>query len=87
MSLAAVKSADVGEGLSAEIVELMSQLTAGVDQEVAAVVETHATTAASAGEPVGQETVLTKKVNTSIRQLQAGLLEREIEVRDSFNCR
>lgn len=77
-ALSAVKSVEATEGLDAASVQLISDLSAGVDADVDAILAKHSEEAQQGEEAV--DSSLRKKVSGSIRELQAGLLEREMEV-------
>ncbi|GMH33679.1 hypothetical protein BSKO_01513 [Bryopsis sp. KO-2023] len=81
VGLKAVKSQDASDTLDAATVQLIADLTAGVDASVKEVVAKHAEEAKLEGVMEGVDSILRKKVLKSIHELQAGLLEREVEVR------
>lgn len=79
--LRAVKSADAGEQLDAESMQLISDLSSKADTFVKDASVRHTESAKlQTTEPV-QSNELRKKVMKSILDLQSGLLERETEVR------
>lgn len=77
-ALSAVKSAEAAEGLDAASMQLISDLTGEVNADVDAILAKHAEEAKKGMEV--EDSPLKRKVTGSIRELQAGLLEREMEV-------
>ncbi|KAL4438050.1 hypothetical protein ABPG77_004271 [Micractinium sp. CCAP 211/92] len=78
--LAAVRADQAADTADSAAIELISDITRGVDQAHAAALQRNAA-AALEGLATGEGSELKQKVMASILDLQSGLLERETEVR------
>jgi hypothetical protein len=79
-ALAAVRADQVAETSDTSTIQLIADITKGVEEQHGAVLAATAA-AVAAGPPAHPDSDLRRKVMASILDLQTGLLERETEVR------